>query len=146
MKEKKISSTWTKPMLILMSVVWVIGIPVFLIINGIDFNNPGHIFALIVCLLLIGITLYLTFNLTEVTLKENELIFKKIFGKEHSYAFDKIGYPSSMRFKRLKFTSVEMKQKSGDTKKYLVLNNNALLSGERIDAEEIFLALRKIKK
>ena len=39
-----------------------------------------------------------------------------------------------------------MNGKTGETEKFLILNNNALLSGERIDAEEILLALRKRSK
>lgn len=146
MKEKRISSNWTKPMLILMTIAWIIGVSVFFVQKGIDVKNAGHIYALIMFLIMVGITLFLAFSLSEVKLTENELRLKKIFGKEKSYSFDKIGYPSSFRFKRLKFTSVDMKEKSGDTKNYLILNNNALLSGERIDAEEILLALRKKSK
>lgn len=103
----------------------------------------GQLIAVVILLAFVGLTLYLAFNLSEVRLSKNEIKFKKIFGPEKVYSFDKIGYPSSFRYKRLKFTSIEMKGASEEIAKYLILNNNALLSGERIDAEEILLSLRK---
>ncbi len=70
------------------------------------------------------------------------ILCKKIFGAQKKYTFDQIGLPSAFRFKRLKFTSVEMEDATGEVTKYLILNNDALLSGERIDAEDILTEIR----
>lgn len=130
-------------MLVLMTLVWIIA-PVLMLSTGREFRfEGGQLIAVVILLAFVGLTLYLAFNLSEVRLSKNEIKFKKIFGPEKVYSFDKIGYPSSFRYKRLKFTSIEMKGASEEIAKYLILNNNALLSGERIDAEEILLSLRK---
>ena len=89
-----------------------------------------------------GLTLYLTFSLSIVKVQGEEIKFKKMFREEKSYTFDKIGDSNTFRVKRLVFTSVEMENKSGYFDKYLILNNNALLSGERINAEEILDSLK----
>ncbi len=81
--------------------------------------------------------------LSEVKTDGTQIRFKKIFRPEKVYTFDKIGYPSSFRYKRLLFTSVIMKNSDGTREKYLILNNNAWLSGENINAEEILLRLKK---
>jgi hypothetical protein len=144
MKVKKISSGWTIPMLVLMLLLWIVGIPYLIFSTGVELKlDGGQIFALIIFLLLIGLTVYLALNLAVVTISETGINFKKIFGAEKTYSFDQIGLPSSFRFKRLKFTLVRMKDVSGGKEKFLILNNNALLSGERMDAEEILLALMK---
>lgn len=146
MKEQKLSSSWTKPMLFLMIVLWIV-LPIwFLSTTENSKLGTGQIFSLVLFVVLVGLTLYLIFSLCEVKVIENEIRFKKIFGPERTYSFDKIGYPSSFRFKRLKFTSIEMKNQSGNVDNYLILNNDALLSGERIDAEQILMSLRQLNR
>lgn len=145
MTENKISSNWTIPLVILLIVFWAILIPVLIFFTGDTLDGPdaGKIFAGIIYLIMIGVIVYLLIFLAEVKIVGDEIVFKKIFRAEKRYSFNKIGYPSSFRFKRLKFTTVKMKDNTGKEDKYLILNNNALLSGERKDAEEILLALRK---
>ncbi len=144
MTENKISSNWTIPLVILLLVFWVIPIPVMVFSGGIPDNpDAGKIVAGIIYLIMIGVIVYLFIFLAEVKLVGDDIVFKKMFRAEKKYSFDKIGYPSSFRFKRLKFTTVKMKDNTGKYDKYLILNNNALLSGERKDAEEILIALRK---
>lgn len=146
MEEEKVSSSWTKPMLLLMFFLWIV-LPFWFLSTTTNFKlSGGQIFAILFFVVLVGLTLYLTFSLCEVKVVGNEIRFKKIFGQENVYSFDKIGYPSSFRFKRLKFTSIEMKNQSGNVDKYLILNNDALLSGERIDAEQILLSLRQLNR
>jgi len=142
MYQGKISSSWTKPTLVLLTLLWVI-FPIVLFAKKSSFGGP-NLLALLFAIILIGITVYLAFNLTEVVVAGEQIRFKKIFGSEKSYTFDKIGLPSSFRFKRLKFTSVEMEDSNGDVAKYLILNNNALLSGEDIDAEDILTEIRSL--
>lgn len=144
MEEIRISSLWTKPLLILLTLLWVITPIVLLLSAGIPTELEfGHFAAIFVFLLLLGIALFLTFSLAEVKVLRNEIKFKKTFGDEFTYSFEKIGVPSSFRYKRMKFTSIEMIERSGITRKFLILNNNALLSGEKIDAEKILWELRK---
>lgn len=144
MKEKQISSGWTIPLIIIMFVFWVVMLPVLILITSMEFKlEGGQLFAAIFYLLLVALTLYLTFSLSIVKLTDSEVVCKKFLRPERKYTFDKIGYPKSFRYKRLKFTSVEMKNTNGSIDKFLILNNNAMLSGERKDAEEILHSIRK---
>lgn len=144
MNEKTISSNWTKPMLILMTVFWIILPVILLYSSGGKIQIEGTQFvAVLIYVIFVGVTIYLAFSLAKVTANDNVIVFKKIFGKEKKYTFDKIGYPKSFRYGRLKFTSIDMKEGARNSSKYLILNNNAMLSGERNDAEEILNELRK---
>jgi hypothetical protein len=144
MTEKRISSNWTKPILIIMVLIWIIFLPIIIFGAGGSFNfEAGQIFAGVLYLLLMGITVYLSLYLSEVKINDKEISFKKIFRAKKTYSFDGIGHTSTFRYKRLKFTSVEMEDKNGIAERFLILNNNALLSGERIDAEAMLDALRK---
>jgi len=144
MQEKKISSSWTKPMLVLMIIIWILFIPVLIISAGGESNSDaGVIFAGLFYLVLVGITVYLSIYLADVKVSETEISFKKLFRPKKVFTFDKITCPSAFRYKRLKFTTVEMENNDGTAEKFMILNNSALLSGERIDAEEILLSLMK---
>jgi hypothetical protein len=144
MKDQQISSGWTIPLIVIMFVFWVVMLPLLIYITGMDFKLEGsQLFAFIFYLLLVALTTYLTVSLSVVKLSGNEIICKKFFRPEKRFTFDKIGYPKTFRYKRLKFTSVEMHNDDGTKCKYLILNNKALLSGERKDAEKILLTIRK---
>ena len=145
MKEIQVSSNWTKPMLVLMFLFWILGPIILYLFMFINFGfelKINVILSLIIALVLFGLTLYLTFSLSIVKIQGGEIKFKKMFRKERSYTFDKIGYSKTFRYKRLVFISTEMKNELGDFDEYLILNNNALLSGERINAKEILDSLR----
>jgi hypothetical protein len=144
MHERKISSGWTKPMLVIMIVVWILFIPVLIFSDGGNSNSEaGVLFAGFLYVVLVGITVYLSIYLADVRVSENEINFKKMFRPKKVYTFDKIDDISSFRYKRLKFTTVEMENTDGSTEKFMIMNNSALLSGERIDAEEILMTLKK---
>lgn len=137
MKEQQISSGWTIPLVIIMFILWVVMLPVLMFSTGMDFKFEGsQLFAFIFYLLLVALTLYLTFSLSVVKLSDSEVICKKLLHSEKRYAFDKIGYPKTFRYNRLKFASVEMQNEDGTRSKFLILNNKALLSGEKKDAEK----------
>lgn len=141
MRQGKISSGWTKPLLVIMTLLWVV-FPIVLF-AGDKFSLEGpRLLAALIAVVLIGITIYLALNLSEVVVAGDVILCKKIFGTQKKYTFDQIGLPSSFRFKRLKFTSVEMEDATGEVTKFLILNNDALLSGESIDAEDILTEIR----
>jgi hypothetical protein len=144
MEEKKISSSWTKPMLVIMIVIWILFIPLLIFsAGGEGGSEAGVYFAGILYVVLVGITVYLSIYLSDVRLSQNEIRFKKLFRPQKAYTFDKIDDISTFRYKRSKYTTVRMENNDGSIEKYIILNNSALLSGERIDAEEILMSLKK---
>lgn len=141
MRARKISSEWTKPMLII-NAVFGISLPIIVLYFGIELTGSA-IFSLILIGSVIVLNIYLVLNLTEVTIHEDELRFKRVFGPERIYSFNQIGFTSSFMLHLLQFTSVKMYDEEGKAEKFLILNNFGLVSGENKDAKKVLLDLRK---
>lgn len=144
MRPRKISSEWTKPMLIINV---ALGIGLSINVLHFDFKLTGsHIFGLFLNLSAIALNIYLVLKLTEVTLHENELRFKRLLGPERIYSFTQIGFTSSFMLKLLQFTKVDMHDEEGKVEKFLILNNLGLFSGENKDAKKILNGLRRTSR
>ena len=144
MKKMQISSNWTKPMLILMYITFFVFPAGLFLLGGRSLElHFGMMIVMLLILVFGGLTIYLTFSLSTVVVYENEISFKKIFEKEKRYSFDKIIDSETFPFRRLDFVYVQMRSSPGKCDTYLILNNNALLSGEEIYAEKFLNELRK---
>lgn len=144
MRARKISSEWTKPMLIINAVSGIV-LPIIVLYFGIELTGSA-IFSLILIGSVIALNIYLVLNLTEVTIHEDELRFKRLLGPERIYSFTQIGFTSSFILKYLQFTTVDMHDEEGKVEKFLILNNFGLVSGENKDAKEILNGLRRTSR
>ena len=104
--------------------------------------HGGKVIAMLILLVLIGFLTYQFIFACKAQLSGNILILKKQFRPAKSYSFDKIYSVSSFKYKRTKYVTVLMLNEDDTTEKYLIINNNALLSFENKDAEQTLLNLR----
>ena len=102
----------------------------------------GMVIGGVLFIALIGFIIYLFAYLSDARVIGDEIVLKKKFRPSKSYSFDKIGYPSSFKIKRSKYTTVTMTNEDKKLEKYLILNSTSILSFENKDAEQTLINLR----
>lgn len=145
-KEIKLSSNWTNIGIYGGALLILICIPAVVFVMTYQEFHMGMVIAGLGFLLLIGFSIFLIVFACDARVIGDKLVLKKQFRSSKSYSFDKIGYPSSFKIKRTKYTTVEMKNDDKSIEKYLIVNSKALLSFENKDAEQILISLRNIAR
>ena len=143
-KTLQLSSSWTKFTIFLALFMFFGLIPVvFWAIPDVELN-AGLVIIGIVHLIILGFVVYYAANLATVKVVGEKISFQKLFRPAKLYSFDKIGFISSFHLKRSKFTTVFMRSDTGEKEKYIILNNNGLLSFEKKDAQQMLYELVQI--
>lgn len=99
--------------------------------------HAGLIIAPIIGLALIGFLVYLFMFSCDAEIVGNKLRFKKLFRPETIIEASQIGYISSFRLKRTKFTRFEIKKEHNTIEKAVILNSKSIFSMGKKDAEEL---------
>jgi hypothetical protein len=141
--EIKLSSNWTNVGLY-GSAGLILFVGFFSILAILDGPvHGGTILAMILLLVLIGIVAYMFVYVCDARIIDNKLVLKKQFRPAKAYSFDKIGFPSSFKYKTTKYISFHMENEDGAEEKYMIINSNHLIAFENKDAEEVLIKLRE---
>jgi hypothetical protein len=141
--EITLSSKWTNVGLYGGAFLIIFFIPVTFFSMAHQKFHGGMVLGMLVLLVLIGFLTYQFIFACKAQLSGDTLTLKKQFRPAKSYSLDKICSVSSFKHKRIKYITVVMLNEDGDTEKYLIINNNALLSFENKDAEQTLNNLRE---
>ncbi len=140
-KALQLSSSWTKFTIFFALFMFFGLIPVLFWAFPDAELNAGLIIIGIVHLTFLGFVVYYAANLAIVKVVGEKISFQKLFRPAKLYSFDKIGFISSFHLKRMKFTTVSMRSETGKKEKYIILNNNGILSFEKKDAQQMLYEL-----
>lgn len=142
-KEIRLSSPFTKVSLFIGATLLILIIPVSVlaVMDAREFHF-GMVLAPIILIALLAFFGYLFVYVCEAKISGTKLVVKKLFRPAQTIDFIQIGYISSFRLKRTKYTTFEIKKGRGVFEKAIIMNSKSILSFEKMDAEEVLRYLK----
>ena len=145
MNKLTLTSGFTKLGLIIAMIFILVLVPVIGFVYTQRGFHVGMIFGGLAWLILFGIVLNLLLFNADARIEGDQVILKKLFGKEKSFQVSEISDISSVTVKQTKYTTVKF-QSPGKTEKFLLINKLGFISVSNTDSEAILNGLRQTKK